>query len=83
VFFATDLSFLDRQVLGVLAPRITAEFFAFVLTYTVMFSAGDGRWMPRHRALAIWSGVTKESEFSPFVRAGGCAFRQTEPQFET
>jgi ACS family hexuronate transporter-like MFS transporter len=51
LFFATALSFLDRQVLSVLAPRITAEFgmtntaysrvvFAFVLSYTVMFSAG-------------------------------------------
>jgi ACS family hexuronate transporter-like MFS transporter len=55
LFVATALSFLDRQVLSVLAPRITAEFgmsntaysrvvFAFILTYTVMFSAG-GRLM--------------------------------------
>src|SRR5919112_1315239 len=55
LFLATALSFLDRQVLSVLAPRITAEFgmsnttysrvvFAFVLTYTAMFSLG-GRLM--------------------------------------
>jgi ACS family hexuronate transporter-like MFS transporter len=55
LFVATALSFLDRQVLSVLAPRITAEFgmtntaysrvvFAFVLTYTAMFSVG-GRLM--------------------------------------
>jgi ACS family hexuronate transporter-like MFS transporter len=55
LFAATALSFLDRQVLSVLAPRITKEFamsnteysrvvFAFVLTYTVMFSLG-GRLM--------------------------------------
>ena len=51
LFFATALSFLDRQVLSVLAPQITAEFgmsnsvyarvvFAFVLSYTVMFALG-------------------------------------------
>lgn len=55
MFCATALSFLDRQVLSVLAPRITSEFamtnteysrvvFAFVLSYTVMFSLG-GRLM--------------------------------------
>lgn len=55
LFAATALSFLDRQVLSVLAPRITSEFamtntaysrvvFAFVLTYTIMFSVG-GRLM--------------------------------------
>ncbi len=55
LFLATALSFLDRQVLSVLAPSITAEFgmsnsvyarvvFAFVLSYTVMFSVG-GRLM--------------------------------------
>jgi hypothetical protein len=92
LFFATDLSFLDRQAPGVLAPRITAEFgmtntaysrvvFAFVLTHTVTFPAGDGRWMPHRRALAIGSGITKESEFGPFVRCYGCAFRQAEPEF--
>jgi MFS transporter, ACS family, hexuronate transporter len=51
LFAATALSFLDRQVLSVLAPRITAEFqmsnavysrvvFCFVLSYTAMFSLG-------------------------------------------
>jgi ACS family hexuronate transporter-like MFS transporter len=55
LFFATALSFLDRQVLSVLAPQIIAEFgmsntvysrvvFAFVLSYTVMFALG-GRLM--------------------------------------
>jgi len=55
LFLATALSFLDRQVLSVLAPQITAEFgmsnsvyarvvFAFVLSYTVMFTVG-GRLM--------------------------------------
>jgi len=55
MFCATALSFLDRQVLSVLAPQLTAEFrmsntdysrvvFAFVLSYTVMFSLG-GRMM--------------------------------------
>lgn len=55
LFFATALSFLDRQVLSVLAPQITVEFgmsnavysrvvFMFVLSYTVMFSLG-GRLM--------------------------------------
>jgi ACS family hexuronate transporter-like MFS transporter len=55
LFFATALSFLDRQVLSVLAPELTREFgmsnavysrvvFAFVLTYTMMFALG-GRLM--------------------------------------
>lgn len=55
MFCASALSFLDRQVLSVLAPQLTAEFrmsntdysrviFAFVLSYTVMFSLG-GRLM--------------------------------------
>jgi MFS transporter, ACS family, hexuronate transporter len=55
LFFATALSFLDRQVLSVLAPELTREFgmsnavysrvvFAFVLSYTVMFTVG-GRLM--------------------------------------
>ena len=55
LFFATALSFLDRQVLSVLAPQLTADFgmsnavysrvvFAFVLSYTVMFALG-GRLM--------------------------------------
>lgn len=55
LFFATALSFIDRQVLSVLAPQITAEFgmsnttygrvvFAFVVSYTVMTALG-GRLM--------------------------------------
>jgi ACS family hexuronate transporter-like MFS transporter len=55
LFVATALSFLDRQVLSVLAPTLTAEFrmsnteysrvvFGFVLSYTVMFTVG-GRLM--------------------------------------
>ena len=57
LFVATALSFLDRQVLSVLAPTLTSEFhmtntvysrvvFAFQLSYTVMFSLG-GRMMDR------------------------------------
>ena len=57
LFVATALSFLDRQVLSVLAPTLTAEFgmtntvysrvvFSFQLSYTVMFSLG-GRLMDR------------------------------------
>lgn len=51
LFLACGLSFFDRQVLSVLAPRITAELgmdnvayswvvFAFILSYSVMFTAG-------------------------------------------
>jgi MFS transporter, ACS family, hexuronate transporter len=51
LFAATALSFLDRQVLSMLAPKVMAEFaisntvyahvlFAFQLSYTVMFSLG-------------------------------------------
>ena len=51
LFAATALSFLDRQVLSVLAPTITREFslnseayarvlFAFQASYTVMFALG-------------------------------------------
>lgn len=72
LFVATALSFLDRQVLSVLAPTLTAEFgmsntsysrvvFAFVLSYTVMFTVG-GRLMDRLGtrigmaiAVGIWS----------------------------
>ncbi|MCC6858123.1 MAG: MFS transporter [Bryobacterales bacterium] len=65
LFAATALSFLDRQVLSVLAPQLTAEFgmsnavysrvvFAFVLSYTVMFALG-GRLMD---ALGTRLGLT-------------------------
>jgi ACS family hexuronate transporter-like MFS transporter len=57
LFAATALSFLDRQVLSVLSPQITAEFamnstsyshvlFAFQLSYTAMFTVG-GRLIDR------------------------------------
>ena len=57
LFFSAALCFLDRQVLSVLAPKITAEFgmsntaysrvvFAFVLSYTIMLALG-GRLMDR------------------------------------
>ena len=57
LFAATAFSFLDRQVLSVLAPTLTSEFnmsntaysrvvFAFQLSYTIMFSVG-GRLMDR------------------------------------
>jgi ACS family hexuronate transporter-like MFS transporter len=57
LFMAGALSYLDRQVLSILAPKIISEFgmsntdysrvlFAFVLAYTVMFSVG-GRYIDR------------------------------------
>lgn len=66
LFCSAALCFLDRQVLSVLAPQITAEFgmtntvysrvvFAFVLSYTVMLALG-GRIMDRlgpRRGLSI------------------------------
>ena len=69
LFFAAALCFLDRQVLSILAPKITAEFglsntvysrivFAFVLSYTVMLALG-GWVMDRlgtHRGLSISVG---------------------------
>lgn len=72
LFAATALSFLDRQVLSVLAPVLSAELgltntdysrvvFAFVLSYTVMFTAG-GRLLDRlgvrvgmALAVGVWS----------------------------
>jgi len=72
LFLATALSFLDRQVLSVLAPQIMAEFgmsntvysrvvFAFVLSYTVMFSLGGrlmdalGTRLGLTLSVAVWS----------------------------
>lgn len=72
LFCATALSFLDRQVLSVLAPKLMAEFrmsnteysrvvFAFVLSYTVMFSLGGrlmdllGTRVGLGLSLAVWS----------------------------
>ncbi len=65
LFFAAALCFLDRQVLSVLAPTITAEFgmsntvysrvvFMFVLSYTIMLALG-GRVMD---ALGTRRGLT-------------------------
>jgi MFS transporter, ACS family, hexuronate transporter len=72
LFIGTALSFLDRQVLSVLAPTLMTELsmsntvysrvvFAFVLSYTVMFSVG-GRLMDRlgtrlgmGLAVGVWS----------------------------
>jgi MFS transporter, ACS family, hexuronate transporter len=70
LFLATALSFLDRQVLSVLAPVLTAEFkmsnetysyvlFAFQLTYTLMFSVG-GRlmdWLGVRAGMALSVGL--------------------------
>jgi len=72
LFVATLLSFLDRQVLSVLAPPITADLgmdnvayswvvFAFIFSYSVMFSVGG--WLidrigTRHGlalAVGVWS----------------------------
>ena len=69
LFAAAALCFLDRQVLSVLAPKITAEFgmtntvysrvvFAFVLSYTIMLALG-GRIMDAlgtRRGLALSLG---------------------------
>lgn len=72
LFLACGLSFFDRQVLSVLAPTITAELkmdniayswvvFAFILSYSVMFTAG-GRLIDRlgtrvglALSVAVWS----------------------------
>ena len=70
LFVATGLSFFDRQVLSVLAPIITKDLrmdniayswvvFAFILAYSVMFSAG-GRIIDRlgtRRGLGLAVGV--------------------------
>jgi ACS family hexuronate transporter-like MFS transporter len=70
LFCATALSFLDRQVLSVLAPDLMAVFhmsntaysrvvFTFVLSYTVMFSLG-GRlmdWLGTRLGLALSVGL--------------------------
>ncbi len=70
LFFASALSFLDRQVLSVLAPTLMAEFgmsntvysrvvFAFVLSYTVMFALGGKilDWIGTRSGLGIAVGV--------------------------
>jgi ACS family hexuronate transporter-like MFS transporter len=83
LFFATALSFLDRQVLSVLAPEITSEFrmsntvysrvvFAFVLSYTVMFALG-GRLMDSlgtKRGLALTVAVWSIASAAHSVAVG-------------
>jgi ACS family hexuronate transporter-like MFS transporter len=70
LFVASGLSFLDRQVLSVLAPMITRDLrmdnvayswvvFAFILAYSVMFSVG-GRIIDRlgtRRGLGFAVGI--------------------------
>ncbi|MBL0161778.1 MAG: MFS transporter [Bryobacterales bacterium] len=81
LFLATALSFLDRQVLSVLAPQLMGEFsmtnavysrvvFAFVLSYTVMFSLG-GRLMDRLGtrlglllSVAVWTAASAAHAFA-------------------
>lgn len=81
LFFATALSFLDRQVLSVLAPQLMTDFgmtnavysrvvFAFVLSYTVMFSVG-GRLMDKLGtrlglllSVALWSLASAAHAFT-------------------
>ena len=87
LFAATALSFLDRQVLSVLAPNITAEFhmtnavysrvvFAFVLSYTVMFTLGGrlmdtlGTRLGLALSVAVWSVAS-----GLHAGAGGAASR--------
>ena len=90
LFAATALSFLDRQVLSVLAPRITAEFamsnteysrvvFAFVLTYTIMFSVGGrlmdvlGTRLGLGISVLIWSAASALHAFAtgPWMLGAG------------
>ncbi len=85
LFCATALSFLDRQVLSVLAPKLMAEFgmsnteysrvvFAFVLSYTVMFSLG-GRlmdWLGTRLGLALSVGLWSLAS-AAHALAGGVA----------
>ena len=80
LFAATALSFLDRQVLSVLAPALTAEFrmsntayshvvFAFVLSYTIMFTAGGriidliGVRLGMALAVGVWSVASAAHAF--------------------
>jgi ACS family hexuronate transporter-like MFS transporter len=83
LFCATALSFLDRQVLSVLAPRLTAELamsnaiyarvvFAFVLSYTVMFALG-GRLSDAfgaRRTMALSVGVWSAASAAHALAAG-------------
>lgn len=80
LFLATALSFLDRQVLSVLAPQVTAEFgmsnavyskvvFAFVLSYTAMFSLGGrlmdalGTRLGLALSVGVWSAASAAHAF--------------------
>jgi ACS family hexuronate transporter-like MFS transporter len=75
LFLACGLSFFDRQVLSVLAPTITAELkmnnvayswvvFAFILSYSVMFTAGGwlidrlGTRVGMALSVAVWSAAS-------------------------
>lgn len=81
LFLATALSFLDRQVLSVLAPQLIAEFrmtnadysrvvFAFVLSYTAMFSLGGrlldavGTRAGLAVSVAVWSLASAAHAFA-------------------
>lgn len=72
LFLACGLSFFDRQVLSVLAPAITSELkmdnvayswvvFAFILSYSIMFTAGGwlidrmGTRLGLLLSVAVWS----------------------------
>ena len=80
LFVATALSFLDRQVLSVLAPTLTSEFqmsntdysrvvFAFVLSYTIMFTVGGrlidliGARVGMAVAVGVWSVASAAHAF--------------------
>jgi len=83
LFVATALSFLDRQVLSVLAPTLSAEFgmtntvysrvvVAFQLSYTIMFSVG-GRLMDylgTRAGMALSVGVWSLASAAHAVAAG-------------
>ncbi len=85
LFLATALSFLDRQVLSVLAPSLTKDLrmdntdysrvvSAFVMAYTIMFAAGG--WLVDRlgtvRGLALSVGSLVPRQCGPFVsRRGG------------
>lgn len=76
LFLACGLSFFDRQVLSVLAPKITADLhmndvayswvvFAFIFSYSIMFTVGG--WaidrLGTRRGLALAVGVWSLASF--------------------
>jgi ACS family hexuronate transporter-like MFS transporter len=83
MFCCSALSFLDRQVLSVLAPTLMAQFsmsataysrvvFAFVLSYTIMFSV-SGRLMDvlgTRKGLALSVGVWSLASLSHSLVTG-------------